>query len=108
MLSEVTKEPSCGFDVIQSFTKQNIDSSKEKKLEINCDNIWRQALGFYKLALAEKSILYRKLRVECVNETSVDVGALSVEYFTKLFEIAKTELFELVPTETFSFETFSF
>ena len=39
--------------------------------------------------------------VEFEGEEGIDVGPLTVEYFTKLFEIVKRDLFETVKSETF-------
>ena len=51
--------------------------------------------------MAKKSNLFQKLVVEFEGEEGIDVGALTVEYFKKLFEIVRRDLFETVKYETF-------
>ena len=76
-------------------------TTKHKLLEIERDEIWREALRFYIIAMADKSIIFNKLVIQFCNEPGVDAGALCVEYFTKLFDVVKKELFEVTPLEMF-------
>ena len=51
--------------------------------------------------MAKKSNLFQELVVEFEEEEGIDVGALTVEYFTKLFEIVRRDRFETVKSGTF-------
>lgn len=81
MLSE--KEPKSGAE-IQSFIESNLISSKQKLIKIVRDQIWREALTFYKLANVNKMTLFHKLRVRFKDEMGIDVGAMS-GIFYKIF-----------------------
>ena len=52
--------------------------------------------------MAKKSNLFQKMVVEFGGEEDIDVGALTIECFTKFFEIVKSDLFETVKSELFS------
>ena len=51
--------------------------------------------------MAKKSNLFQILVVEFEGAEGIDVGALTVEYFAKFFEIFRTTLFEIVKSDTF-------
>ena len=97
----VTNHLESGSAVIQSFVDRNLDTINTKVLKIKREDIWRDAVRFYKTSMAKKSNLFQKLVVEFEWEEDIDVGALAVEYFTKLFEIVRRDLFETVKSETF-------
>ena len=84
-----------------TFIERNLDTINTKVLKIKREDIWRDAVRFYKTSMAKKSNLFQKLVVEFEWEEDIDVGALAVEYFTKLFEIVRRDLFETVKSETF-------
>ena len=84
-----------------TFIERNLDTINTKVLKIKREDIWRDAVRFYKISMAKKSNLFQKLVVEFEGEEGIDVGALTVEYFTKLFGIVRRELFETVKSETF-------
>ena len=97
----VTNHPESGSAVIQSFVDRNLDAINTKVLKIKREDIRRDAVRFYKISMAKKSNLFQKFVVEFEGEAGIDVGALTVEYFTKLFEIVRRDLFETVKSETF-------
>ena len=97
----VTNHPESGPAVIQSFVDRNLDAINTKVLKIKREDIWRDAVRFYKVSMAKKSNLFQKLVVEFEGEEGIDVGALIVEYYTKLFGIVRRDLFETVKSETF-------
>lgn len=66
-------------------------------LVIKRESLWRDALRFYKMTLANKQLLSVKLSIEFAGEEGVDGGALSIEFFAKFFEAARSELFEETP-----------
>ena len=78
-----------------------VSAINTKVLKIKREDIWRDAVRFYKISMAKKSNLFQKFVVEFEGEGGIDVGALTVEYFTKLFEIVRRDLFETVKSETF-------
>ena len=92
----VTNHPESGSAVIQSFVDGNLDTINTKVVKIKREDIWRDAVRFYKISMAKKSNLFQKLAVGFEGEEGIDVGALTVEYFRKLFEI-----FRRVKSETF-------
>ena len=55
--------------------------------------------------MAKKSNLFQKMVVEFGGEEDIDVGALTIECFTKFFEIVKRDLFETVKFEKFLIPT---
>ena len=96
----VTNHPESGSAVIQSFVDRNLDTVNTKVLKIKREDIWRDAVRFHKISMAKKSNLLQKLVVEFEGEEGIDVGALTIEYFTKFFEIVWRDLFETVKSET--------
>ena len=97
----VSNHPESGSAVIQSFVYRNLDTINIKVLKIKREDIWRDTVCFYKIAMVKKSNLFQKLVVEFEGEEGIDVGALNVEYFTKFFETVRRDLFETVKSETF-------
>ena len=97
----VTNHPESGSAAIQSFVNGNLDTVNTKVLKINREDIWWNAVRFYKISMAKKSNLFQKLVVEFEGEEDIDVGALTVEYFTKFLEIVRRDLFETMKSETF-------
>lgn len=63
-------------------------------IHITRENLWRDALTFYKCNMGDKQKLLRKLSVSFNGEDGIDAGALMVEFFTLLFNCAKENLFE--------------
>ena len=55
--------------------------------------------------MAKKSNLFQKMVVEFGGEEDIDVGALTIECFTKFFEIVKSDLFETVKFKKFLIPT---
>ena len=97
----VTNYPENGSVDIQSFVDRNLNTINTKVLKIKREDIWRDAALFYKISIAKKSNLFQKLVAEFEGEEGIDVGAVTVEYFTKLFEIVRRDLFETVKSEPF-------
>ena len=92
----VTNHRESGSAVIQSFVDGNLDTINTKVVKIKRKDIWRDAVRFYKISMAKKSNFFQKLVVGFEGEEGIDVGALTVEYFRKLFEIfrrGKSETF---------------
>ena len=54
-------------------------------------------MRFYKLAVADKELLYKRLTVGFNNEYGIDAGALMIEFFDEFFAFSKAELFESTP-----------
>ncbi len=63
-------------------------------LHVSTENVWKDALIFYKSNMGNKEKLLRKLNVCFNDEVGIDGGALKVEFFTLIFRKAKEELFE--------------
>ena len=94
-----TKQPTTGREVVQSFIKDNLLVNEARfAWKIARENIWREGLRLYKIALADRKILFKPLLIEFENEEGIDAGALTVEFFTKFFEKAEKELFEATPS----------
>uniref|UniRef100_A0A7M5XI47 HECT domain-containing protein n=1 Tax=Clytia hemisphaerica TaxID=252671 RepID=A0A7M5XI47_9CNID len=87
---------STGAEVITIYTQQV--TTKDELLTVKRENLWKDAMRFYKIASARKSMLFNKFRVDFDGEVGVDAGSLSIEFFTKFFEQARSELFEMVPS----------
>jgi len=90
-----------GAEVIKAFIEKNLAVNSEKILEISREDIWRESLRFYKIASVDKTQIFQRFRIIFKNEVGVDVGALSIEFFTKFFSCVRNELFESVPSEKF-------
>ena len=76
--------------------KKRIDSDQPITVTVRRENIWRDCLSFYKVAMVEKRRLFRDLKVEFEGEDGVDCGALRLEFFQVGFEEAKKVLLEEV------------
>ena len=63
-------------------------------IHVSRENLWRDALTFYKRNMGDKQKLLSKLCVSFNGEDGIDAGALMVEFFTLLFNCAKENLFE--------------
>ena len=59
----VTNHQESGSAVIQSFVDRSIDTVNTKALKIKREDIWRDAVRFYKFSMAKKSNLFQKLVV---------------------------------------------
>eukprot|EP00794_Sanderia_malayensis_P013231 gene13231-14589_t len=66
-------------------------------ISVNREDFWRESMRFYKLAVADKELLYKRLTVGFNNEYGIDAGALRIEFFDKFFAFSKAELFESTP-----------
>lgn len=86
-------------DVIHQF-QQSVtpDSNVTYFLTVRREHILRDGIRFYKLAAAQKELLFREFLVEFEGEQGVDGGALKMEFFSKLFDQMKHEMFEETPT----------
>ena len=101
----VTNHPESASAVIQSFVERKLDTVNTKVLKTKREDIWWDAVRFYKILMAKKSNLFQKMVVEFGGEEDIDVGALTIECFTKFFEIVKRDLFETVKFEKFLIPT---
>jgi len=80
--------------VLAAIQGKNVDITSEYVLKISRENIWADAMKFYKTALGDLTLLKRKFVVKFNNENGIDLGALRNEFFTLIFDKAKQELFE--------------
>ena len=55
--------------------------------------MWRDALTLYKANIGNLGKLQQPLNVTFAGENGIDDGALKAEFFTKIFEITRKELF---------------
>lgn len=81
-------------DVVSRFQeKVKLDGNYFLKIA-NRNNTWREGLTFYKCALADHTMLTKKLSVEFEEEDGIDAGAIRIEFFSKFFSFSLKELFE--------------
>ena len=100
MITDTVTEPTSGREVIQSFIKDTLLVNEARcAWKIARENIWREGLRLYKIALADRKILFTPLLIDFENEEGIDAGALTIEFFTKFFESAEKELFESTPAQ---------
>ena len=86
-------------DVIHQFKQSVIpESNISYFLTVRREHILRDGIRFYKLAAAQKELLFREFLVEFEGEQGVDGGALKMEFFSKFFDLMKQEMFEETPT----------
>ena len=72
------------YDSIESLVadfSSRKDGDKSYTLCIHRDDLWRGALGFYKKALSDKTLLMKDLIIVFKGEEGLDAGAMEVEYF---------------------------
>ena len=98
MLSDAIAYSCCWDEAVESLTvnceresSRNLDSAEVIKkiqsmllkppesthhIEVNREDFWWESMRFYKLAVADKEILYKQLTVGFNNEYVIDAGAL--------------------------------
>ena len=85
------------YDSIESLVEDfssNKDNDKSYTLCIDREELWRGALGFYKKALSDKTLLLKDLIIVFKGEEGLDAGAMKVEYFELLLTEIQQRLFE--------------
>ena len=93
-VDKVFKHSTCSLEGILAELKSKVDSNQSILITIRRQNIWKDSLTFYKMAMAEKNNLFRQLKVDFKEEEGVDCGALRVEFFQKCPAEGKKILFE--------------
>ena len=81
-------------DIISFYAERVIDNIQQMKLVIRREEIWRGALGFYKVSLKEPSCLAKTLFVDFEGEEGIDAGALQLEFFEQVVKEVRQRLFE--------------
>ena len=69
---------------------------KERLSIVDRTKLFKECLTFYKIVVAEKSMLGKEFTVECCQELGIDAGAVKVEIFEAFFKQASREMFEMV------------
>ena len=85
------------YDSIESLVEDfgsNKDNDKSYTLCTDREELWRGALGFYKKALSDKTLLLKDLIIVFKGEEGLDAGAMRVEYFELLLTEIHQSLFE--------------
>ena len=75
--------------------KTKIDGKKRLSI-VDRTELFKECLTFYKIAVADKSILRTDFTVEFFQELGIDAGAVKVEMFMSFFKQALRWMFELV------------
>ena len=89
-------------EVLKKYQREVIQSNASMQhLVVQRDDIWRDGVRFYNMAIANKGMLTKPLVVEFKDEEGVDGGALKVEFFSKFFETIRKQMFEQTPNEEF-------
>ena len=81
-------------DVVIEYQDRKLKVSQTCFLHVNRCNLWREVMGFYKIATESMEELTFPVDVIFVGENGTDAGALKAGLFTKVSEQAKQELFE--------------
>ena len=63
-------------------------------MDVSRHNIWRNALTFYNVNMEDLTKVRQPFRTTFICENGNDVGTLKVEFFSKVFEVARKELLE--------------
>ena len=97
--SEEKKKFKSSEEVISAYKERNLakNDSSFYTIEITRDNLWRDAIRFYKVSMANKELLLKRPSIEFKGEDGIDAGALSVEFFSKFLDMAQNQLFEETP-----------
>ena len=53
-----TKDPINGAEMIEVYIRNNLNVSTQKVIEIDREDIWREALAMYKIANVDKMVLF--------------------------------------------------
>ena len=69
---------------------------KERLSIVDRTKLFKECLTFYKIAVADKSMLSKEFTVEFSQELGIDAGAAKVEMFVSFFKQALREMFEVV------------
>ena len=77
-------------DVVIAYRDQKLKVGKTCYLHVNCCNLWREAMGFYKTATRSMEKLTFQLDVTFVGENGIDSIALKAELFLKGFRVSQT------------------
>ena len=90
--SEEKKKFKSSEEVISAYKERNLakNDSSFYTIKITRDNLWRDAIRFYKVSMANKELLLKRPSVEFKGEDGIDAGALSVEFFSKFLAWHKT------------------
>ena len=76
-------------------TTMKIDG-KERLPIADRTTLFKECLTFYKIAIADKSMLRKEFTVEFSQELGMDAGAVKVEKFVSFFKQALRKMFEVV------------
>ena len=77
--------------------KNEMKIDGEERLSIvDRTKLLKECLTFYKIAVADKSMLRKEFAVEFSQELGIDAGAVKVEMFVSIFKQVLREMFELV------------
>ena len=90
--SEEKKKFKSSEEVINAYKERNLakNDSSFYTIEITRDNLWRDAIRFYKVSMANKELLLKRPSIEFKGKDGIDAGALSVEFFSKFLDMAQT------------------
>ena len=88
-----------GSDVLQLFVDTNVNTINTKVLKIKRETN-EGCCSFLKTFDGKEVDLFKKLVIQFEGEEGIDVGAFTVEYVTKFFEIFRRDLFGAVESRT--------
>ncbi len=89
-------------EVLKKYQQELIQADAlMQHLVMKREDIWKDGVRFYKMAIAIKEMLKKVLFVEIKDEEGVDGGALNIEFFSKFFEKIGKEMFKRAPNENF-------
>lgn len=74
--------------------KNKVNKESQITITVRRSSIWRDCLAFYKVAMIDKSRLFKEMKIEFEGEEGVDCGALRVEFFQLSIQEAKKALLE--------------
>ncbi len=81
-------------DILTLHQEKVMNDYRVCEIEINRDQLWRQAMSFYKNSHHDSSRLKHQLHVEFMGEEGVDAGALRLEFFKCLLKEVDARLFQ--------------
>eukprot|EP00794_Sanderia_malayensis_P004181 gene4181-4737_t len=93
------------IDTVMKQMTQSVNWESSVQITVRRESIWRDCLNFYKIAMVDKSRLFKELKVEFQGEDGVDCGALRLEFFQVCIREAAKVLLEetgdtMIPKKT--------
>lgn len=92
--ADLVLQTNLSLESLLNQIQRPISEAEDLPITIDRTKVWRQCLGFYKMALADTSRLRASLKIEFLGEEGIDLGALKTEFFQRCIDEGLNNLFE--------------